>query len=151
MINVKADKWPGQIWHITSHISDKNCKTAKIFKKQKMRPSPCLYIWNYIIYKKNWKYLLILYITQALSHHNLLGKWDCESKINIMEWTALVLFFFDFLRGERGGEMWGMIFCVQMVQVGYSHPASSHPDLSHSSHCLASSSWRKGKKGGTTR
>ena len=28
--------------HITSHISDKNCKTAKIFKKQKMRPSPHL-------------------------------------------------------------------------------------------------------------
>ena len=28
-----------------------------------------------------------------------------SQKINIMEWTALVLFFFDFLRGERGGEM----------------------------------------------
>ena len=32
-----------------------------------------------ILCKKIWKYFLILFITQALSHHRLLGQWDCES------------------------------------------------------------------------
>ena len=32
-----------------------------------------------ILCQKIWKYFLILFITQALSHHRLLGQWDCES------------------------------------------------------------------------
>ena len=32
--------------------------------------------------------------------------------------------FFYFLRREGGGEMWGMILCVQMVQVMWCEPAS---------------------------
>ena len=133
------------------NIQETKDETITLFVHMKLYYIKKIYeniYWFFISLKLS---LIIIYLVNETVSQSVSCPFKRSQKINIMEWTALVLFFFDFLRGERGGEMWGMIFCVQMVQVGYSHPASSHPDLSHSSHCLASSSWMKGKKGGTTR
>ena len=68
------------------------------------------------------KYLLILYITQALSHHNLLGKWDCESvcwlsiqKVSENKYYGMdcscVIFFWFSERGERRWDVRNDILC----------------------------------------
>ena len=66
-------------------------KTAKIFKKHLD-----LYIWKH-------------FITQVVSHNNLLGQWDCESVRQLMECSCVIFLIFWEGRDEVRCEEW--YFC----------------------------------------